>query len=78
MPQPSNPPFKSLSPNGDQQQFSPNYIHTSSREKVMRINKMITKRKFLDLLSTSLNTFFKKIYRDQFGEFVRGYWGLKG
>ena len=44
----------------------------------MRSNKMITKRKFLDLLSNFLNTFFKKIYRDQFGEFVCGYWGLKG
>ena len=33
-----NPP----SPNNDQQQFSPNNIHTLSRGKVMRINKMIT------------------------------------
>ena len=38
---------------------------------------MVTKRKCLDLLSNSLNTFFKKMYRDQFGEFVCGYWGLK-
>ena len=30
-----------------------------------------------DLLSNSLNSFFKEIYRDQFGEFVCGYWGLK-
>ena len=30
-----------LSPNSDQQQFSPNNIHTLSRDKVMRINKMI-------------------------------------
>ena len=38
----------------------------------MRINKMITKGKFLDLFLNfnSLNTFFKKIYRDEFGEFV--------
>ena len=28
-------------PNSDQQQFSPNNIHTLSRDKVMRINKMI-------------------------------------
>ena len=67
-----------LSTNGDEHQFSPNNIHTSSREKVMRINKMITKKKCLDLLSNSLNTFFKKMYRNQFGEFVCGYWGLKG
>jgi len=32
-----------LSPNGDQHQFSPNDIHTLSRDMVMRINKMITK-----------------------------------
>jgi len=34
-----------LSANGDRQQFSPNNIHTLSRDKVMRINKMITKGK---------------------------------
>ena len=37
--------FNPLSPNGDQRQFSPNNIHTSPREKVMRIKKMITKKK---------------------------------
>ena len=31
-----------LSPNGDQHQFSPNNIHTLSRDKVMRIYEMIT------------------------------------
>ena len=45
----------SLSANSDQKQFSPNNIHTLSRDKVMRINKMITKReKCHDLLSNSL------------------------
>ena len=44
----------------------------------MRINKMINTEKSLDLLSNSLNTLFKEMYRDQFGEFVCGYWGLKG
>ena len=44
----------------------------------MRINKMITKRKYFDLLSNSLNSFFKEIYRDRLGEFVFGYWDLKG
>jgi len=34
-----------LSPNGDQHLFSPNDIHTLSRDKVMRIHKMITKEK---------------------------------
>ena len=70
--------FNPLSPNGDQHQFSPNNIHTSSREKVMRITKIITKKKCLDLISNSLNTFSKKMYRNRFGEFVCGYWGLKG
>ena len=31
-----------LSHNSDQHQFSPNNIHTVSRDQVMRINKMIT------------------------------------
>ena len=37
--------IKPLSPNSDQQQFSPNDVHTMSRDKVMRINKMMTKEK---------------------------------
>ena len=40
-----------LSPNSDQHQFSPNDIHTMSRAKSRRINKVITKRKIFDLLS---------------------------
>ena len=36
------------------------------------------KRKCFDLLSNCLNSFFKEMYRDQFGEFACGYWGLKG
>ena len=40
--------------------------------------KWSSKRKCFDLLSNSLNSFFKEIYRDQFGEFICGYWGLKG
>ena len=36
-----------LSPNGDQHQFSPNNIHTLSRDKVMRIYEMINKEKVL-------------------------------
>ena len=34
-------PVNPSSPNTDQHQFSPNNIHTMSRDKVMRINKMI-------------------------------------
>ena len=47
--------------------------------RIWELIKWSTKRKFLDLLSNSLNTFFKVMYGDQFGEFVCGYWmGLKG
>ena len=34
--------FNPLSPNSDQQQFSPNDTHTLSWDEVIRINKMIT------------------------------------
>ena len=39
---------------------------------------MITNEKSFDLLSNSLNLFFKEMYGDQFGEFVSGYRGLEG
>ena len=39
--------FNPLSSNSDQQQFSLNNIHTMSRGKVMRINKMIAEGKML-------------------------------
>ena len=67
-----------LSPNSAQNQFSPNNIHRLSWAKSMRVNKMITKRKIFDLLPNSLSLFFKEMYGDQFGEFVWGYWDLKG
>ena len=34
--------FNPLSPNSDQHQFSPNNIHTLSRDEVMRIKKVVT------------------------------------
>ena len=37
--------IKPLSPNSDQEQFSPNDVHTLSRDKVTRINKMMTTEK---------------------------------
>ena len=49
-----------LSPNSDQDQFSPNNIHMLSREMVMRINQMITKEKMHDLLLNSLNLSLRK------------------
>ena len=55
-----------------------NDIRTLSRDKVLRINEMINNEKCFDLLSNSISLFFKEIYRDQFGELVCGYWGLKG
>ena len=39
---------------------------------------MIAKRKCFDLLSNSFDLFLKEMYGDQYGEFVCGYWGLKG
>ena len=38
-------PFNPLSPNRDQQQFSPNNVHTLSRDKIVRIQKMTMKEK---------------------------------
>ena len=46
----------------NQYQFFPNDIHTLSREKIMGINRLITKWKCFDLLSNSLNLFFKEMY----------------
>ena len=40
--------------------------------------KWSPKRKCFDLLSNSLDSFFKELYRDHWGEFVWGYWDLKG
>ena len=40
--------------------------------------KWSSKRNYVLIFYQILNTyFFKEIYRDQFGEFVWGYWGLK-
>ena len=74
----SRPSINPLCPNSVQNQFSPNDNHRLSRAKSTRIDKMILKRKIFDLLSNSLNSFFKEMYGDQFGEFVSGYRGLKG
>ena len=67
-----------LSANSDRKQFSPNNIHTLSKDKVMRINKMINKRNMPWSFIKFSQVVLKKIYGDQFGEFVCGYWGLKG
>ena len=67
-----------LSSNSDQHQFSPNNIHTLSRDYVMRIDKMITKEKMPSSFINFSQLIRKEMYGDQFGEFVCGYWGLKG
>ena len=68
-----------LSPNSDQQQFSPNdFLLTLSRDKVTRINKMITKEKMPRSFIKFSQLILKKMYGGQFGEFACGYWGLKG
>ena len=55
-----------VSANNDQDQFSPNNIRTLSRDKLWKLIKWLPKRKCLDLLSNSLNSFFKEMYGDQF------------
>ena len=47
--------FNPLSPSSDQHQFSLNNIRILSRDKVMRIVKMIAKEKCLDHVLNSLN-----------------------
>ena len=71
-----------LSPNGDQCQEPINFLLPISLHcqeiRLWELIKWSLKRKCLDLLSNSLNTFSRKIYGDQSGEFVCVYWGLKG
>ena len=47
--------FNPLSPNSDQNQFSPNNILVLSTDKAMRINKIIATEKCLDHLINSRN-----------------------
>ena len=42
------------------------------------MNFLLTIWNCFDLLSNSLNLFLKEMYGQQSGEFVCGYWGLKG
>ena len=67
-----------LRPRSNHSQFSLNIISTSSRENVVRINEMITDGKSFDQQTNSLNQFFTEMHGDQSGEFLFGYWGLKG
>ena len=48
-------PLNPLSPNSDKDQFSPNNIHTLSRDKLWELTKWSPERKYLDLSSNSLH-----------------------
>ena len=50
----------------------------NQEERLWEFKKLPPNEKCFDLLSNSLDSYLKEIYRDQFGEFVCGYWGLKG
>ena len=52
--------LKTVGPRNDQYQFSPNSINAFSREKVMRINKMITRGKMLSFKNILLTYSFWK------------------
>ena len=69
----NNRELNPLIPNSDQHQFSPNDIHTLSRDYVTRIDKMITKEKMPSAFINFSQLIRKEMYGDQFG-----YWGLKG
>ena len=47
------------------------------REMIMRV-KMITEEKMLWSVIKLSQLFFKEMYEGQYGEFIRGYRGLKG
>ena len=48
------------------------------REMVIRVNKMSPKGKMLWSVIKISQLFFKEMYEGQYGEFICGYWGLKG
>ena len=69
--------FNPQSPRKDQNQFSPNnIIHTSSKEKVTRINKIVAKGKCFDLLSHALTQYFKKMHAWRSGQICMQIWEL--
>ena len=64
-------PFRSKS---DQHQFSPNNISRSTRVKVMRITKLMTKGRILWSETKFSQLFSKQMYGEQSGEFLCGFW----
>ena len=59
-----------------QNQFSRNNIYTHLREKVMRINQLITKGKVLWSFNKISELISWEMFGGEFGEFACGYWGL--
>ena len=53
-----------LSPDSDQDQFSPNNIHMLLREMAVRVNKMITKEKMLWSSTKFSQLILKEMYKD--------------
>ena len=70
--------LKPFGPRIDQHQFSPNNIVRSSRVKIMRITKLITRGRMPLSLTKFSQLFFKEMCGDQFEEFVTGYRDLMG
>ena len=70
--------FNPLSPNCDKVNFLLTISIPCQEIRLWELMKWSLKRKCFDLLSDSLNFFFKEIYRDRFGELECGFWGLKG
>ena len=69
----NNSSINSVSSNSDQHQISPNNVTTQSREKFLRINEMITKRKMLRSVIKFSQLILVEVYGDKCGEFVCGY-----
>ena len=74
----TNPTLNPLSPSSDQHYFLLTISIQCQEIRLWELIKWSPKRNCFDLLSNSLNLFFKEMYKDQFGEFACGYWGLKG
>ena len=61
-------------PNGNWTFNLPDSALQQNADEPVRID---LRQKCIYLLSNSLNSFFMEMFRDQFGEFVSGYWDLK-
>ena len=73
-------PLNPLSPDSDQDQFSPNNIHMLPEKWLWELIKHDHQRKNSLFCYQTLSTFFffEGMYEGQYGEFICGYRGLKG